>query len=57
VQFEFNPADSAANLGKHGIDFGDTRDLWLDIMPVEMPARATSERIDSSNSPHLSRRT
>ena len=57
MQFEFNPADSAANLGKHGIDFGDTRDLWLDIMPVEMPARATSERIDSSNSPHLSRRT
>ncbi|UZK65692.1 BrnT family toxin [Sphingomonas sp. M1-B02] len=28
--FEFDPAKSAANLAKHGIDFEAARALWLD---------------------------
>jgi uncharacterized protein len=43
VEFEFDPAKSAANLEKHGIDFTQAQQLWQDIARVEIPARTTDE--------------
>lgn len=34
--FEFDPAKSAANLAKHGIDFDDAQMLWADDRLVEL---------------------
>jgi hypothetical protein len=41
--FEFNPAKSAANLDKHGIDFEAVQALWADTRRLEIPARALGE--------------
>lgn len=41
--FEFDPAKSAANLRKHGIDFIDAQALWKDPDRVEIPARSIDE--------------
>jgi hypothetical protein len=41
--FEFDPAKSAANLRKHGIDFIDAQALWRDPDRVEIPARSIDE--------------
>ena len=41
--FEYDPAKSAANAAKHGIDFVDAQNLWLDPRHVEVPARTTPE--------------
>jgi uncharacterized protein len=41
--FEFDPAKSAANLEKHGIDFIGTQALWHDPDRLEIPARALDE--------------
>ena len=30
MEFEFDPAKSAANKDKHGIDFVEAQALWLD---------------------------
>jgi uncharacterized protein len=38
VEFEFDPAKSASNLDKHGIDFTAVQALWEDVMRVEIPA-------------------
>jgi uncharacterized DUF497 family protein len=43
VEFEFDPAKSAANLEKHGIDFTQAQQLWQDVTRVEIPARTTDE--------------
>jgi uncharacterized protein len=43
VQFEFDPAKSAANLERHGIDFTQAQQLWQDIARVEIPARTVDE--------------
>ena len=41
--FEFDPAKSAANLEKHGIDFEEVQAVWADTRRLEIPAR-TLER-------------
>jgi uncharacterized protein len=43
VEFEFDPAKSASNLKKHGIDFTVVQELWQDVMRVEIPARTVDE--------------
>jgi uncharacterized DUF497 family protein len=43
VEFEFDPAKSASNLDKHGIDFTAVQAVWDDVMRVEIPARTTDE--------------
>jgi uncharacterized protein len=43
VEFEFDPAKSASNLEKHGIDFTAVQALWDDAMRVEIPARTVDE--------------
>jgi uncharacterized DUF497 family protein len=41
--FEFDPAKSAANLEKHGIDFSRAQALWRDPDRLEIPARSLDE--------------
>ncbi len=41
--FEFDPAKSAANKIKHGINFDEAKQLWDDPMLLEAPARTTDE--------------
>jgi len=43
VEFEFDPAKSASNLEKHGIDFTAIQAIWQDAMRVEIPARTVDE--------------
>lgn len=43
MEFELDPAKSAANLEKHGIDFTQAQQLWQDLARVEIPARTTDE--------------
>jgi uncharacterized protein len=43
MDFEFDPAKSASNLEKHGIDFDAIQAIWLDGMRVEIPVRTTDE--------------
>jgi len=43
MDFEFDPAKSAANLEKHGIDFTDAQALWSDPDRLEIPARSLDE--------------
>jgi uncharacterized DUF497 family protein len=43
VEFEFDPARSASNLEKHGIDFTGVQALWDDPVRVEIPARTADE--------------
>src|SRR5271170_7352546 len=43
MEFEFDPAKSASNLGKHGIDFDAVQAIWQDVMRVEIPARTEDE--------------
>ena len=40
MDFEFDPAKSAANLKKHGIDFVGAQVLWSDPDRLEIPARS-----------------
>jgi uncharacterized DUF497 family protein len=40
---EFDPAKSASNLDKHGIDFSAVQALWEDAVRVEIPARTVDE--------------
>ena len=40
MDFEFDPAKSAANLRKHGIDFIAAHALWSDFDRLEIPARS-----------------
>jgi uncharacterized protein len=43
VGFEYDKDKSAANKGKHGIDFEEAQALWEDPAHVEIPARVTDE--------------
>ena len=43
MDFEFDPAKSAANLEKHGIDFIAAQALWSDPDRLEIPARSLDE--------------
>lgn len=43
MRFEFDPAKSAANKAKHGIDFVEAQALWLDRDRIEVPARRMNE--------------
>jgi uncharacterized DUF497 family protein len=38
MAFEFDPAKSAANRAKHGIDFIEAQELWSDHARLEYPA-------------------
>jgi uncharacterized DUF497 family protein len=44
MEFEFDPAKSAANNAKHGIDFEEAKQLWLDDNRFEMPLVSSTER-------------
>jgi hypothetical protein len=43
VEFDFDPAKSAANKEKHGLDFVEAQALWEDTRRVEVPARTEDE--------------
>lgn len=43
MPFEFDPAKSAANKVKHGIDFIEAQALWMDSDRLEVPARPMNE--------------
>jgi uncharacterized DUF497 family protein len=43
MEFESDPAKSASNLEKHGIDFGAIQAIRQDVMRIEVPARTTDE--------------
>jgi hypothetical protein len=43
MSFEFDPEKSAANLQKHGIDFGRAQALWNDPDLIEIPAKTEDE--------------
>jgi uncharacterized DUF497 family protein len=43
MDFEFDPAKSAANPEKHGIDFIRGQALWSDRDRLEVPARSLDE--------------
>jgi uncharacterized protein len=42
MEFEFDPAKSAANLAKHGIDFIEAQNLWQ-VVGWEQPSPFLSE--------------
>ena len=42
--FEFDSKKSAANFKKHGIDFEEAQELWLDYQGLEMSARTIGEQ-------------
>ena len=43
MDFEFDPAKSASNLGKHGIDFVAAQALWSEPDRLEIRARSVDE--------------
>ena len=43
MEFEFDPAKSAVNLAKHGIDFVRAQGLWNDPDRLEISARSLDE--------------
>ena len=43
MEFECDPAKSAANRAKHGIDFDEARAIWADVDRLEIPARSLDE--------------
>lgn len=43
MDFEFDPAKSAANLSKHGLDFIAAQALWSDPDRLEIPALSLDE--------------
>ncbi len=43
MKFEFDPAKSAANQAKHGIDFDAAQVLWQDANALVLPARERGE--------------
>lgn len=42
-EFEFDPLKSAANKGKHGIDFVEAQALWDDADVIEIACRTEDE--------------
>lgn len=43
MDFEYDPAKSASNLSKHGIDFDQAQTLWGDPWMLEAPAKTEDE--------------
>ncbi|MFN5997665.1 MAG: BrnT family toxin [Paracoccaceae bacterium] len=43
MEFEFDPAKSAANKDKHGIDFVEAQALWLDGGLADAPVTSEGE--------------
>jgi uncharacterized DUF497 family protein len=43
VRFEYDPAKSDQNRAKHGIDFGEAQELWIDERLLVVPARTEDE--------------
>jgi uncharacterized protein len=43
MNFEFDPKKSELNRGRHGIDFLQAQELWLDLDRIEIPARTVDE--------------
>jgi uncharacterized protein len=43
MEFEFDPAKSAANKDKHGIDFVEAQALWLDDGLADAPVVSEGE--------------
>jgi uncharacterized DUF497 family protein len=43
MKFEFDPAKSAANKQKHGIDFNAAQELWNDPNLLEVPTLSMDE--------------
>ena len=43
MDFEYDPAKSASNLSKHGIDFDQAQALWDDPWMLEAPAKTEGE--------------
>ena len=43
MKFEFDPAKSAANREKHGIDFVQAQAIWGDTDYIEIPLRTADE--------------
>ena len=43
MEFEFDPAKSASNKDKHGIDFVEAQALWLDGGLVDAPIPSEDE--------------
>ena len=44
MDFEFDPAKSASNKDKHGLDFIEAQALWLDERRIIGPARSDGEK-------------
>ena len=43
MHFDFDPAKSAANRAKHGIDFEEAQSLWDDEDHIVLPSRFAAE--------------
>lgn len=43
MEFEYDPKKSNSNKRKHGIDFEESKALWLDINRLEVQARSDDE--------------
>lgn len=43
MTFEYDPAKSASNRTKHGLDFDAAQALWADVRLLEVPARTEGE--------------
>lgn len=44
MKFEFDPAKSASNKAKHGVDFVEAQALWKDEDLLALPLRCEDER-------------
>jgi hypothetical protein len=43
MEFEYDPNKSRSNKQKHGIDFEESKALWLDINRLEVQAKSDDE--------------
>ena len=43
MEFEFDPAKSELNKGKHGLDLVEAQQLWADPHLIEGPGQSTTE--------------
>lgn len=43
MEFEYDPAKSASNKKKHGIDFDEAQEIWNDPDVLEIPAKTIDE--------------
>ncbi len=43
MEFEYDPNKSKSNKQKHGIDFKESKSLWLDIYRLEVQAKSDDE--------------